>query len=40
MKKYINATIYGDPSSREILVENGKFKAIGNNLGDADEVVD
>lgn len=40
MKKFINATIYGDPESREILVENNRFKAIGNNLGDADEVID
>lgn len=40
MKKFINASIYGDPNSQEILVENGRFKAIGNNLGDADEVID
>ncbi|SFH14428.1 amidohydrolase family protein [Pontibacter chinhatensis] len=40
MRKYINATIYGNPESREILVENGRFKAIGNNVGTAEEVVD
>ncbi|PTX14180.1 cytosine deaminase [Pontibacter mucosus] len=40
MRKYINATIYGNPESREILVENGRFKAIGNDLGNAGEVVD
>ncbi|CDZ99034.1 Cytosine deaminase [Jeotgalicoccus saudimassiliensis] len=40
MKKFINATIYGDAESTEILVENNKFKAVGTNLGDADEVVD
>ena len=32
MKKFINATIYGNPESREILVENNQFKAIGNDL--------
>jgi cytosine deaminase len=40
MKKYINATIYGDPASHEILVDNGQFKATGNDLGSADEVID
>lgn len=35
----MNATIYGDPNSREILVENSHFKAIGNDLGDAEEVI-
>lgn len=40
MKKYINATIYGNPESNEILIHNGKFKAIGNHLGDAEEVID
>lgn len=40
MKKFINATIYGDPTSNEILVENNHFKAVGNNLGQADEVID
>ena len=40
MKKLINATIYGDSDSTEILIEDNKFKAIGTNLGDADEVID
>lgn len=40
MKKFMNATIYRDSESREILVEDGKFKAIGNDLPDADEVID
>lgn len=39
-KKYINAHIYGNTNAREILIENGQFKAIGNDLADADEVVD
>lgn len=40
MKKFINATIYGDPDSTEILVEDKQFKAVGSNLGDAEEVID
>ncbi|MHA6261400.1 amidohydrolase family protein [Sporosarcina sp. CAU 1771] len=40
MKKYMNANIYGDAESREFIVENGEFKAIGNDLGDAKEVID
>ena len=40
MKKFVNANIYGDPESTEILVEDGRFKAIGTGLGEADEVVD
>mgnify|MGYP002512077433 CR=1 FL=1 len=40
MKKFINATIYGDSDSTEILVEDYKFKAVGTNLDDADEVID
>ncbi|MGO4936503.1 amidohydrolase family protein [Fundicoccus sp. Sow4_H7] len=40
MKKFINAKIYKHDDATEILVEDGKFKAIGNNLGDADEVID
>lgn len=40
MKKFINATIYGDSDSTEILVEDNKFKAVGTNLGYADEVID
>ena len=40
MKKFINATIYRNPHAHEILIENGKFKAVGNHLGDADEVID
>lgn len=40
MKKFINANIYGDSHSREILINNGRFIAIGNHLGDAEEVID
>lgn len=40
MKKFINATIYGEPDSHEILVDQDHFKEIGNHLGDADEVID
>lgn len=39
-KKFINATIYKQDNASEILVEDGKFSAIGNNLGEADETVD
>lgn len=40
MKKFINAVIYGHQDAREILVENGVIKSIGNNLGPAEEVID
>ena len=42
MKKFINAVIYGYDDATEILVEDGKFKAIGSNLeaGDDAEVID
>ena len=40
MKKFVNANIFGDAESTEILVEDGRFKAIGNDLGEADEVID
>ncbi|PTF25582.1 cytosine deaminase [Staphylococcus cohnii] len=39
-KKFINASIYKYDESSEILVENGKFKAFGKNLDEADEVID
>ncbi|MBZ8173148.1 amidohydrolase family protein [Staphylococcus cohnii] len=39
-KKFINAAIYKYDEASEILVENGKFKAFGKNLGEADEVID
>ena len=39
-KKFINATIYKHDGASEILVKDGKFSAIGNNVGDADEVID
>lgn len=39
-KKFINAVIYKHDDANEILVENGKFKAIGKDLGPADEVID
>lgn len=40
LTKYTNAAIYGRHGANEILVENGKFKAIGKNLPDAPNVVD
>jgi len=40
MKKLTNAVIYGHKDANEILVENGKIKAIGRDLGPADEVID
>lgn len=40
MKKFTNAVIYGHKDASEILVENGKIKAIGRDLGPADEVID
>ena len=40
MKKYTNAVIYGHNDANEILVDNGVIKAIGKDLGPADEVID
>lgn len=40
MKKFTNAVIYGNENATEILVDNGVFKAIGKDLGPADEVID
>jgi cytosine deaminase len=40
MKKFINVVIYGHKNASEILVENGVIKAIGKDLGPADEVID
>ncbi|MFA7743975.1 amidohydrolase family protein [Salinicoccus roseus] len=40
MKKFINANIYGQDEASEILIEDGVFKSIGQNLGDAEEVID
>jgi len=40
MKKFINAVIYGHDDANEILVNNGVIKAIGKNLGPADEIID
>lgn len=40
MKKFINARIYKHDQASEFLVEDGQFKAIGNDLPDADEVID
>src|SRR5699024_11166437 len=40
MKKFVNANIYGDTESTEILVEDGRFKAIGTGLCQADEILD
>src|SRR5690625_7839633 len=39
-KKYINANIYRNDEASEFIIEHGKFKAIGNDLPEADEVVD
>ena len=40
MKKFTNAVIYGYKDANEILVEDGIIKAIGRDLGEADEVID
>lgn len=40
MKKFINANIYGNPEPTEILVDGHRFVAVGNDLDDADEVID
>lgn len=40
MKKFTNAVIYGHDGANEILVDNGVIKAIGKDLGQADEVID
>lgn len=40
MKKFTNAVIYGHDGANEILVDNGVIKAIGKDLGPADEVID
>ncbi len=40
MKKFTNAVIYGHSDANEILVDNGVIKAIGKDLGNADEVID
>src|SRR5690554_1538823 len=39
-KKFINTIIYKHDDAAELLIEAGKFKAIGNNLGKADEIID
>lgn len=40
MKKFVNAVIYGHKDANEILVDKGVIKAIGRELGSADEVID
>ena len=40
MKKFTNAVIYKHDDANEILVENGKIKAIGKDLGYADETIE
>jgi cytosine deaminase len=40
MKKFTNAVIYGHDGSNEILVDNGVIKAIGKDLGPADEIIE
>ncbi len=40
MKKFTNAVIYKNKEADEILVENGKIKAIGKDLGPAEETID
>lgn len=40
MKKFINAVIYRHADANEILIDNGVIKAIGKDLGPADEVID
>ena len=39
MKKFTNAVIYGYDDANEILVDNGIIKAIGKDLGPADEEI-
>lgn len=39
-KKFTNLSVYRQPDANEILVEDGKIKDIGSNLGDADESID
>ncbi|MCZ0717424.1 amidohydrolase family protein [Aerococcus kribbianus] len=39
-KKLINAKIYKHPDASEVLIEDGKFLAIGNNLPNADTTID
>ncbi|AMB98671.1 cytosine deaminase [Aerococcus urinaehominis] len=39
-KKFVNAVIYKHPEASEILVEDGKFVAFGQNLGQADQTID
>jgi len=39
-KKFINAKVYKHDETSEFLVEDGKFTEFGNDLGDADEVID
>ena len=40
MKKFTNAVIYGHDEANEILVDKGVIKAIGKDLGPADEIID
>ena len=40
MKKFINAVIYKHEDANEILVDKGVIKAIGRDLGPADETID
>jgi cytosine deaminase len=40
MKKFTNAVIYDHDGASEILIDNGVIKAIGKDLGPADEVID
>lgn len=40
MKKFFNAVVYGTEDATEILVDNGVIKAVGTNLGPADEEID
>ena len=40
MKKFKNAVIYGSNNATEILVEDGIIKAVGTDLGPADEEID
>lgn len=40
MKKFTNAVIYGHKGANEILVDKGVIKAIGKDLGPADEIID
>ncbi|MFC4985889.1 hypothetical protein ACFPFV_11420 [Salinicoccus siamensis] len=40
MKKFINANIYKTEGLQQILIDDGKFKSIAPDVGEADSVID